>query len=693
MNQLPTISYHSHHSPMGAHSSFTLGRLGSSCGMATEKGSAAESSVYIGYRTASGETFSFPFFKEMENEAERFSQSDENAIVKDHIFTEDEIKREYKWATDQFKAPGISFSVFTPFGSIPDPDIANQEDLKFSCCPGTIIEITVDNNSDQEWELYFAHHGSTPWMPFMGSEGLKGAHTQGRMGFASTDDDLFEFIDFSVDKALSREHTNAKFLLAPVAGLAAKVASGARRTVRIAVGYFIGGDVTFNYKTQYWYKRYFSSLSEVLSFSLAHADKSLELAAVRDNELSESGLNSDQQFLLAHATRSYYGSTQWLDNGRPVWVVNEGEYLMINTLDLTVDMLFFELRYNPWTVRNVLEHFATRYAYHDQIFSPDAPEHLHEGGLSFTHDMGVGNVFSPEKYSCYECGGIDRECFSYMTCEQLTNWILCAGVYWVHTKDNDFIEKYKSVLLACLQSLLNRDNPDPLKRNGLMGYDSSRTEGGGEITTYDSLDHSLGQARNNIYLAGKCWASYLALERIFSYLSESDAASEALAGARRCADSLTAGFDDNLGYLPAVLEEGNESAIIPAVEALIYPYKMGLVDAVSSTGPYGEYIEMLKKHLSYVLKPGVCLYEDGAWKLSSSADNSWASKICLNQFVVRHILKVEYDGSDEADPAHVRWQVYGSSKHACSDQFASGLPIGSLYYPRIVTSILWLDES
>ena len=693
MNQLPTISYHSHHSPMGAHSSFTLGRLGSSCGMATEKGSAAESSVYIGYRTASGETFSFPFFKEMENEAERFSQSDENAIVKDHIFTEDEIKREYKWATDQFKAPGISFSVFTPFGTIPDPDSATQEDLKFSCCPGTIIEITVENNSDQEWELYFAHHGSTPWMPFMGSEGLKGAHTQGRMGFASTDDDLFEFIDFSVDKALSREHTNAKFLLAPVAGLAAKVASGARRTVRIAVGYFIGGDVTFNYKTQYWYKRYFSSLSEVLSFSLAHADKSLELAAVRDNELSESGLNSDQQFLLAHATRSYYGSTQWLDNGRPVWVVNEGEYLMINTLDLTVDMLFFELRYNPWTVRNVLEHFATRYAYHDQIFSPDAPEYLHEGGISFTHDMGVGNVFSPEKYSCYECGGIDRECFSYMTCEQLTNWILCAGVYWVHTKDNDFIEKYKSVLLACLQSLLNRDNPDPLKRNGLMGYDSSRTEGGGEITTYDSLDHSLGQARNNIYLAGKCWASYLALERIFSYLSESDAASEALAGARRCADSLTAGFDDNLGYLPAVLEEGNESAIIPAVEALIYPYKMGLVDAVSSTGPYGEYIEMLKKHLSYVLKPGVCLYEDGAWKLSSSADNSWASKICLNQFVVRHILKVEYDGSEEADPAHVRWQVYGSSKHACSDQFASGLPIGSLYYPRIVTSILWLDES
>ena len=124
---------------------------------------------------------------------------------------------------------------------------------------------------------------------------------------------------------------------------------------------------------------------------------------------------------------------------------------------------------------------------------------------------------------------------------------------------------------------------------------------------------------------------------------------------------MTAGFDDNFDYLPAVLEEGNESAIIPAVEALIcYPYKMGLVDAVSSTGPYGEYIEMLKKHLSYVLKPGVCLYEDGAWKLSSSADNSYDSKICLNQFVVHHILKVEYDVVRRRQILHMS-DEYGSS--------------------------------
>ena len=59
-----------------------------------------------------------------------------------------------------------------------------------------------------------------------GRNGLKGASTQGRMGFASADPEVEEFIDFSVDKALGRTHTNTNFLLAPVAGLSARVCSG-----------------------------------------------------------------------------------------------------------------------------------------------------------------------------------------------------------------------------------------------------------------------------------------------------------------------------------------------------------------------------------------------------------------------------------------------------------------------------------
>jgi hypothetical protein len=109
--------------------------------------------------------------------------------------------------------------------------------------------------------------------------------------------------------------------------------------------------------------------------------------------------------------------------------------VMMNTLDLTIDMMFFELKWNPWTVRNVLEHFVEEYSYTDKIFSPDNPEQLLEGGISFAHDMGVDNHFSPKGYSSYECSGLDRKCFSYMTSEQLTNWVLIAGVYFKHKKN------------------------------------------------------------------------------------------------------------------------------------------------------------------------------------------------------------------------------------------------------------------
>ena len=52
--------------------------------------------------------------------------------------------------------------------------------------------------------------------------------------------------------------------------------------------------------------------------------------------------------MLAHSIRSYYGATQLLDvDGEPFWVVNEGEYRMMNTLDLTIDQSFYELTNEP----------------------------------------------------------------------------------------------------------------------------------------------------------------------------------------------------------------------------------------------------------------------------------------------------------------------------------------------------------
>ena len=72
--------------------------------------------------------------------------------------------------------------------------------------------------------------------------------------------------------------------------------------------------------------------------------------------------------MIAHATRRH-GSTEWLvENEKLLWLVNEGEYLMINTLDLTIDMAFFELK-GSLTVKNVLEHFVTYYSYEDKYLN------------------------------------------------------------------------------------------------------------------------------------------------------------------------------------------------------------------------------------------------------------------------------------------------------------------------------------
>ena len=68
------------------------------------------------------------------------------------------------------------------------------------------------------------------------------------------------------------------------------------------------------------------------------------------------------------------------------------------------------------------------------------------------------------------------------------------------------------------------------------------------------------------------------------------------------------------------------------------------------------------------------------------------SKISISQFVVREILGMSYEGEERANAAHVSWQVKGSEFYACSDQFGAGKPIGSLYYPRIVANILWMDS-
>jgi hypothetical protein len=462
------------------------------------------------------------------------------------------------------------------------------------------------------------------------------------------------------------------------------------------LGFFQDGTVTTGLSGTYLYTRYFGGLEDVLLHGLSRYHDAVAEARRRDAELAESTLSADQQFLVAQATHSYYGSTELLHcDGRAVWVVNEGEYRMMNTFDLTVDQIFFELKWHPWAVRNVLDLFVSRYSYCTDLRLPGGA--VAPGGVSFTHDMGVMNHFTPPGLSSYECVGIDG-CFSHMTMEQLVNWVLCAVTYSIHTADHAWLAANADTLTDCAESLRRRYHPDPARRDGLLKCDSSRCgPAGAEITTYDSLDVSLGQARNNLYLSVKALAAWQLLAVAFDILKNPAAATAARASAERTAVTVSGKFEKDTGCFPAVFENGNRSRILPAVEGLAFPLFLDLPDLRQPSPALGTLLALFRRHLEASLRPGICIDSvTGGWKLSSSTTNTWFSKIALAQYVIRSLFpSVMNPAASAADRVHAKWQrTPGCGAYAMCDQIDSdtGIARGSRYYPRCVTTWLWMLE-
>jgi hypothetical protein len=198
---------------------------------------------------------------------------------------------------------------------------------------------------------------------------------------------------------------------------------------------------------------------------------------------------------------------------------------------------------------------------------------------------------------------------------------------------------------------------------------------------------------------------------------------DSLAGTLAAHLERSAGAD---GVLPAVLERnspGFKSRILPAAEALIYPfYWLHCLHARVTVGTGGgAEIDAVIEHLQQALRASWTealgrhtvallsdpqrrnLFDDGGIKLSSTSNNSWMSKIALFQHVAREVLRLcDADASNAAfytslfstaDAAHVRWQTEGASAFwACSDQMVKGVAKASRYYPRLITAALWLHE-
>lgn len=464
----------------------------------------------------------------------------------------------------------------------------------------------------------------------------------------------------------------------------------------LALGFLQQGIITTGMEASYYYTRYFSSLEAVLAFGLDHFESYLAMAKSRDAELAAASLSDEQKWLLAYSVHAYLGSTELLGRaGKALWVVNEGEYRMINTFDLTVDHLFFELHWWPWAVRDTLDLFAERYSYTDSIHSPDGRDA--EGGIAFTHDMGVDNQFSPTGWSSYELPNL-TDCFSFMSSEQLVNWVCCAVSYAEKTHDHAWLARQVDLFQRCAESLRRRDDPESAKRNGIIKWDSDRCgPEGSEITTYDSLDVSLGQARKNLYLAVKTMAAWLLLSRAFSRLGMDAESRVAFDTACRAGSSIMAFREEATGLFPAVFEGGNRSRIIPAIEGLVFPLYLQMDAELRVLNERTGIVAALGAHLGHILKRGVCLdATSGGWKLSSTSDNTWMSKIFVCQYVAARLFPgaLGEESGAAADAVHKAWLLnpYTRPLSFC-DQLRSsdGFPYGSRHYPRGVTSWLWVD--
>ncbi|MDR2592071.1 MAG: glycoside hydrolase family 52 protein [Chitinispirillales bacterium] len=735
--------YNSQHSPVGAFASFTLGFKGASGGLGLELAGPACQNVYIGAESADqpGKFFALPFYNDaidrrVETEPtaqDVWGDSDkQSGVLSDSIdidkpavnivqFADDEISRLTTPARDVWRAGDLEFKIYTPFPSIPDMTLETEfmsidpTITKDVLIPAVFAELTVDNSAcASPRKAFFGYEGNDPYSAMrriddwenVGADSVRpsGINTakngdidemnikgvaQGCVTGIFTDDaDAVCALAFSPQELLADGIADRlPFGLGTTGVIVMTAQPYEMRTWRFAVCFYRAGVATTGVEAVYMYTRHFKNIEDVACYAFKNYERYRAEAAHFDAMIMERELSDERRFMLSQAIKSYYGSTQLLFDpkaGFPLWIVNEGAYRMMNTLDLAVDQLFFEMLKNPWTVRSVLDQYVNRYAYFDEV--KDARGGKFPGGISFAHDMGVANAFSAPGRSAYELGGRSG-CYSYMSQEQLVNWILCAGVYWEGARDDEWLRSRRQTIGQCLTSMLNRDGTGENDRDGVMDLDSCKTGGGAEITTYDNVDTALGRARRSGYLAVKCWAAYLALSKMCGALGLHGAAKTAADQAERCADTVMK-YRRADGTIPALLEDDNPALTLSVVEGLTYPVVMGLFEDMALTEKYCVFISALKKHLAVALEKG-CKFADGAWKMSKTSDNSWLSKTFLCQFIAEKIFKQAPDA--KADKAHASWLSDPENAiQAFSDQMRAGKICGSAYYPRGVTAILWL---
>lgn len=690
--------FNTHHAPVGAWASLTFGAPDIGMSIDVQDPVVKKSGLMMAGWASENEIHAIGFCdmpktNRVDLKSEGTQESDraraERLKAEYGFCGEEKITRTLTPAKDTFAAGKITFTAYTPYNALPDPE--KEEIPAIACLPGILMDITIDNTD-----------GSLPCTAFFGMQlnDTKKSHSfaqNGLIGHAYRNEWAFSaeassgaYIVRGLDApAHLKAGTRAIHQNGP-AFLCMSVPAGEKRTLSVAWSVYAreGSNGTFN--TTYYYNRFFGSLYEGAQAVLRNAAALRAIAEKVDHELLRPGQDEERVSLFCQAVRGYYASTQLLldEEGKVRWNVGEGAYVWRNTIDLCADHITWELRRNPWIVRALMDEFIDHYSYTDRVTYPGM-EGDYPGGISFTHDMGCYFTYSPRGYSDYEHVNDTQDGFYfYMTTEELLNGIYCLTGYALHMGDTEWLKRRRAILPMLMESLENRDGCCEEMRNGILK--ASTTRGGAcalESTTYDALDHSLLEAAGNLYVYIKTWCALLLLEKCCALIGDGNTAARAERMLKKCRASAKLFHSEERPWLRANAYRDLPGAVSAAAEPLAVPHMLGVLNA--DTDPL--LTALLTAHSLECLKEGVCRdVETGGLRLSSTSRNTWTSKVILTIYAMENVLGLTMPEGMVREV--VNWGHVSARESTIADQIHCDVrrAIGGVYYPRIVTSCLWL---
>lgn len=688
-----------HHAPTGSWSSFTFGAAGRGVSIDLEAPQVSDSADFLVGAAQDGVLAAFPFQSAARVEDELTAEGNKEVARAPvtsgwSFFAAREVRRELTAYVDTYRAANLTLRAYTlPYA--PEDPAAGAISAR-GCCPGVLLELTVDNT-----------RGTTPATAFMGLgwkgdgriytvdtagvEGLSGLGWRSAWMMAGdAADGVFTRRGYDLEQLL---RTGRRMLHQTAAGaLCRLVPPGEVGVLTAAFAFYKEGAGSNGIDTHYYYTRHFHSAADVCRFLLAGAPQFKADAIAAGEALAARVDDADAwaRPLLAQAAASYAASTQLLEgtDGDVYYNVGEGAYVWRNTMDLAADHLPWEMAHSPWVVRNILDLYIRRYSYRDTVRFREYPGEEFPGGLSFTHDMGNYFTYSPAGYSGYERETTPRDgCYRYMTTEELLNGIYLLAAYALRGGDDDWTAARADVAAELLHSLQNRDDPTPARRDGVLKAESTRCGPEGcESTTYDALDHALMDVHGSLYIHVKTIAATAMLEAVLARAGRPDEAAEAGAMRRLAEEALPRFWDDARGCLRANLYADVPSMVAAAVEPLGVLHWLRLDDRLTARTR-----TLLARHAARCLQPGGCVDErTGGLHLSGTSQNTWVSKAALTLFVMQHVLGVDVPAR-VIEALRVWCQEY-ARETTVSDQILLNQQrvIGGLYYPRAVTLALYV---